>query len=66
MPVMESTYKAIRLQNDWLELIEAECKKDGVSFSSFTKMCYAAELKRRKVKLPEQSMPGRPRKAEGE
>ena len=58
----ESTYKAIRLQKDWLDLIEAQCEKDGVSFSSFVKMSLAAELKRRKVKLPKAQERGRPKK----
>ena len=57
----ESTYKAIRLQQDWLKLIEAECEKDGVSFSSFVKMCVSAELMRRKVKLPDAQGRGRPK-----
>lgn len=57
----ESEYKAIRWQQDWLKLIEAECRKDDVSFSSFVKMCVSAELKRRKVKLPEAQGRGRPK-----
>lgn len=59
----ESSRIQIRWPEDWLGLIERECQKDGVSFASFVKMCVSAELKRRKVKLPEATPRGRPKKS---